>query len=176
MIVTVLLTNYIVCFWLIIYQTRVSHDLIITDNSYRSCLILIYISCWCCVHYTSCWCCVHASCRETAKGLAISSSPQNYVRGPVQGFGFLCFTHFRAWKAKACWHIRWLVRTFSTPLYKVWMSRREDPCGIFNMLFIETAIHFFSFLLSLLIFFSACWNLFILFLKGLHQKAFAKNI
>ena len=26
----------------------------------------------------------------------------------------------------------------------------------FNMLFIETAIHFFSFLLSLLIFFSAC--------------------
>ena len=39
-------------------------------------------------------------------------------------------------------------------LYKVWMSRREDPCGIFNMLFIETAIHFFSFLLSLLIFFS----------------------
>ena len=40
MIVTVLLTNYIVCFRLIIYQTRVSHDLIITDNSYRSCLIL----------------------------------------------------------------------------------------------------------------------------------------
>ena len=152
MIVTVLLTNYIVCFWLIIYQTRVSHDLIITDNSYRSCLILIY---------TACWCCVHASCHETAKGLATSSSPQNYLRGPVQGFGFLYFTHFRAWKAKACRHMRWLVRTFSTPLYKVWMSRREDPCGIFNMLFIETAIHFFSFLLSLLIFFSACWNLFI---------------
>ena len=79
MIVTVLLTNYIVCFWLIIYQTRVSHDLIIIDNSYRSCLILIY---------TACWCCVHASCHETAKDLAISSSPQNYVRGPVQGFVF----------------------------------------------------------------------------------------
>ena len=152
MIVTVLLTNYIVCFWLIIYQTRVSHDLIKTDNSYWSCLILIY---------TACWCCVHASCHETAKGLAISSSPQNYVRGPVHGCVFLYFTHFRAWKAKACRHMRWLVRSFSTPLYKVWMSRREDPCGIFNMLFIETAILFFSFLLSLLIFFSACWNLFI---------------
>ena len=79
MIITVLLTNYIVCFWLIIYQTRVSHDLIITDNSYRSCLILIY---------TACRCCVHASCHETAKGLAISSSPKNYVRGPVQGVVF----------------------------------------------------------------------------------------
>ena len=132
-----------------IYQTRVIHDLIITDNSYRICLILIY---------TACWCCVHASCHETAKGFAISSSLQNYVRGPVQGFGFfLYFTHFRAWKAKACRHMRWLVSTFSTPLYKVWMARREDPCGIFNMLFIETAIQFFSFLLSLLIFFSACW-------------------
>ena len=26
------------------------------------------------------------------------------------------------------------------PYNKVWMSRREDPRGIFNMLFIETAI------------------------------------
>ena len=99
MIVTVLLTNYVVCYLLIIYQTRVSHDLIITDNSYRSCLILIY---------TACGCCVHAGCHETAKGLAIISSLQNYVcvRGPVQGFGFLYFTHFRAWKAKACRHMR----------------------------------------------------------------------
>ena len=152
MIVTVLLTNYIVWFWLIIYQTRVSHDLIITDNSYRSCLILIY---------TACWCCVHASCHETAKCLAISSSPKIMYEGQYRDLVFLYFTHFRAWKAKACRHMRWPIRTFSTPLYKVWMSRREDPCGIFTMLFIETAIHFFSFLLSLLIFFSACWNLFI---------------
>ena len=134
-----------------------SHDLIITDNSYRSCLILIY---------TACGCCVHASCNETAKGLAIISSLQNYVcvRGPVQGFWFLYFTHFWTWKAtfQACRHMRWLVRTFSAPLYKVWMSRREDASGIFNMLFIETAIDFFSFLLSLLIFSSACWNLFII--------------
>ena len=135
MLVTVLLTNYIVCFWLIIYQTRVSHDLIITDNSYRSCLILIY---------TACWCCVHASCHETAKGLAISSSPQSYVRGTVQGFDFLYFTHFRAWKAKACRHLRWLVRTFSTPLYKVWMSRREDPCGITCSSLRQPSIFFYS--------------------------------
>ena len=60
------------------------------------------------------------------------------VRGP--GIS----VHFRAWKAKACRHIRSLVRTFSTLLYKVWMSRREDPSDIFNMLFIETAIDFFS--------------------------------
>ena len=166
MIVTVLLTNYIVCFWLIIYQTRVSHDLIITDNSYRSCLILIY---------TACWCCVHASCHETAKGLAISSSPQNYVRGPVQGFGFLYLTHFWAWKAKACRHMRWLVRTFSTPLYKVWMSRREDPCDIFNMLFIETAIHFFLFYYHYQFSFRPV-EIYLYFVKGLHQKAFAKNI
>ena len=53
-----------------------SHGLIITDNSYRSCLILIY---------TACGFCVHASCHETAKGLAIIFSLQNYVcvRGPV---------------------------------------------------------------------------------------------
>ena len=70
MIVTVLLTSYIVCFWLIIHQTRVSHDLIITDNSD----LLIY---------TACWYCVHASCHETAKGLAISSSPTN-SRDPNQ--------------------------------------------------------------------------------------------
>ena len=38
------------------------HDLIITDNSYRSCLILIY---------TACGCCVHVSCHETAKSLAM---------------------------------------------------------------------------------------------------------
>ena len=91
MIVTVLLTNYIVCFWLIIYQTRMSHDLIITDNSYRSCLILIY---------TACWCCVHASCHETAKGLAISSSPQNYVRGPVQEFVFYTWRIFEPGKRR----------------------------------------------------------------------------
>ena len=41
--------------------------------------------------------------------------------------------------------MRRLVRTSSTPFYKVWMSRREDPSGIFNMLFIETAIDFFLF-------------------------------
>ena len=62
-----------------------SRGLIITDNSYRSCLILIY---------TACVCCVHASCHETAKGLAISSSPQNYVRGPVQGFVFFYTSRF----------------------------------------------------------------------------------
>ena len=32
--------------------------------------------------------------------------PFDVVRGPVQGFVFLYFTHFRAWKAKACWHMR----------------------------------------------------------------------
>ena len=41
--------------------------------------------------------------------------------------------------------MRRLVRTFSTPFYKVWLSRREDPSGIFNMLFTETAIDFFLF-------------------------------
>ena len=63
------------------------------------CLILIY---------TACGCCVRASCHETAEGLAIISSLQNYVcvRGPVQGFGVLYFTYFRAWKAKACRHMR----------------------------------------------------------------------
>ena len=61
------------------------------------------------------------------------------------GISVLILTHFRAWKAKSCRHMRRLVRTFSTPFYKVWMSRREDPSGIFNMLFIETAIDFFLF-------------------------------
>ena len=67
------------------------------------------------------------------------------VRGPGISVGYIYLKHFRAWKAKACRHIRSLVRTFSTPLYKVWMSRREDPSDIFNMLFIETAIDFFFF-------------------------------
>ena len=67
------------------------------------------------------------------------------VRGPLQGFRYLYLTHFRAWKAKACRHMRRLVRTLSTPFYRVWMSRREDPSGIFNMLFIETAIDCFFF-------------------------------
>ena len=60
-------------------RTKVSHDLIITDNSYMSNLILIY---------TACGCCVHVSCHETAKGLAIISSQQNNVcvRGSVQDF------------------------------------------------------------------------------------------
>ena len=59
-----------------------SHDLIITDNSYRSCLILIY---------TACGCCVHASCHETAKGLAIISSLKNFVyvyEGQYRDLGF----------------------------------------------------------------------------------------
>ena len=61
---------------------------------------------------------------------------------------------------------------YSLTLYTIWMSRREDPSDIFNMLLIGTAIDFFSFLLSLLIFFSA--------VEGLHprilEKVFAKNI
>ena len=84
-------------------------------------------------------------------GLAISSSPQNYVQGPVQGYVFFILHAFSSLESEG-------VSAYAmtrTPLYKVWMSRREDPCGIFNMLFIETDIHFFSFLLSLLIFFSA---------------------
>ena len=41
---------------------------------------------------------------------------------------------------------------FSIPFYKVWMSRREDPSGIFIMLFIETDIDFFSsFIITFLI-------------------------
>ena len=78
MIVTILLTYYIVCS---ADYTRVSHDLIITDNSYRSCPILIY---------TACEFCVHVSCHETAKGLAISSSLQNYgyvYEGHYRDFG-----------------------------------------------------------------------------------------
>ena len=63
------------------YQTRVSHDLIITDNSYRSCLILIN---------TACGYGVHVSCNRTAKGLVIISSLQNYVyvyEGQYRDFG-----------------------------------------------------------------------------------------
>ena len=71
----------LLCRLLLKYQTRVSHDLIITDHSYGSCLILIY---------TACVCCVHVSCHETAKGLAIISSLQNYVHvyeGHYRDFG-----------------------------------------------------------------------------------------
>ena len=71
----------LLCRLLLKYQTRVSHDLIITDHSYGSCLILIY---------TACGCCVHVSCHETAKGLAIISSLQNGVyvyEGHYRDFG-----------------------------------------------------------------------------------------
>ena len=60
----------LLCRLLLKYQTRVSHDLIITDHSYGSCLILIY---------TACGCYVHVSCHEAAKGLTIISSLQNCV-------------------------------------------------------------------------------------------------
>ena len=73
------------------------HGLIITDNSYRSCLILIY---------TACGFCVHASCHETAKGLAIISSLQNYVcvRGPV----YSDLGVYTSRKAKACRHMSYI--------------------------------------------------------------------
>ena len=87
-----------------------SHGLIITDNSYRSCLILIY---------TACGFCVHASCHETAKGLAIISSLQNYVcvRGPV----------YRD------------TVVYTSRIFEHGKRRRVGICRIFNMLFIETA-------------------------------------
>ena len=87
-----------------------SHGLIITDNSYRSCLILIY---------TACEFCVHASCHETAKGLAIISSLQNYVcvRGPV----------YRD------------LGVYTSRIFEHGKRRRVGMCRIFNMLFIETA-------------------------------------
>ena len=56
------------------------------------------------------------------------------------------------------------------------MSRREDPCGIFNMLFIETAIHFFLFFFHYLFSFRPVEiEIYLYFVKGLHQKAFAKK-
>ena len=70
-----------------------SHDLIIPDNSYRSCLILIY---------TARGCCVHAGCHETAKGLAIISSLQNYVcvRGQYRDLGFYTLRIFENGKRR----------------------------------------------------------------------------
>ena len=60
----------LLCRLLLKYQTRVSHDLIITDHSYGSCLILIY---------TACGCRVHVSCHESAKGFASIPSLHYYL-------------------------------------------------------------------------------------------------
>ena len=123
------------------------HDLIVTDNYNGSCLILIY---------TACGCCVHVSCHETAKGLAIISSLQNYVyvyEGHYRDFGTYTFK-FSSMESEGVSTYAKTRQNQTTSFYKVWMSRREDPSGIFNKFLIETAIDFF--LLSLLLFFSAC--------------------
>ena len=59
------------------YQTRVIHDLIITDNSFVSCLILIYTACGCCVH-VSChvWqsfpvCKIMCMCTRATTGISV---------------------------------------------------------------------------------------------------------
>ena len=161
MIVTVLLTNYIVCFWLIIYQTRVSHDLIIPDNSYRSCLILIY---------TARGCCVHAGCHETAKGLAIISSLQNYVcvRGQYRDLGFYTLRIFENGKRRRVG----ICDDSSEPSllpYTKYGCLAERIQVVYSTCSSLRQPSIFSFLLSLLIFFSACWNLFI-FCKRLTPK------
>ena len=112
------------------------HDLIITDNSCGSCLILIYTACGCCLH-VSChvWqsfpvCKIMCMCTRATTGISV-----------------LILNAFSSMESEGVSHMRRLVRTLSTPFYK-WTSRREEvPSGIFNMFFIETAIDFFSFLL-----------------------------
>ena len=143
-----------------------SHDLIITDNSYRSCLILIY---------TACWCCVHASCHETAKGLAISSSPQNYVRGPVQGFGFLYFTHFEPGKRRRVGICDDSSEPSLLPYTKYGCLAERVHVVYLTCSSLRQPSIFFSFLLSLLFSFRPV-EIYLYFVKGLHQKAFAKNL
>ena len=60
------------------------------------------------------------------------------VRGP--GISVLIFNAFSSMESEG---VSAYTKSRQNLLYKVWMSRREDPSDIFNMLFIETAIDFF---------------------------------
>ena len=127
------------------YQTRVIHDLIITDNSFVSCLILIYTACGCCVH-VSChvWqsfpvCKIMCMCTRATTGISV-----------------LILNAFSSMESEG---VSAYAKTRQNLIYSLLQSLNVLKRG--SKWHIQHALHWDSHRFLFLFFFSACWNLFI---------------